>query len=114
MGKLRNIRKWNIWGRVFRKGICLTFFAAVFLSTAGRLICFAMQNEAEKNVYKYYTSIGIKQGDTLWDIAKVYMTDEYNGIEEYICEVRRINHLSGDRIYAGKYLVIPRYAADVP
>lgn len=114
MGKLRDIGRWDVWGRVWRSGICLAFFATGFLFTAGWLICFAMQNEPEKNVYKYYTSIGIEQGDTLWDIAKVYMTDEYDGIEEYICEVRRINHLSGDRIYAGKYLVIPRYATDVP
>lgn len=92
--------------------------AAVILTAAcfiGIGICrFAAPAAAGTDVYKYYTSINIKKGDTLWSIANEYMTEEYDGIEEYILEVRRLNHLCGDGIRAGGYLAIPRYAKADP
>ena len=38
------------------------------------------------------------------------MSPEYDGIEDYIMEVRTINHLYSDGIYAGEYLTVPYYA----
>ena len=61
---------------------------------------------------KYYTSIQIESGDTLWAIANEYITDEYADMNEYICEVCSINHISEDEIHAGQYIVVPYYAAD--
>lgn len=59
---------------------------------------------------KYYTSIQVEAGDTLWAIASNHITDEYQDINEYIQEVCSINHVSKDEIHAGQYLVIPYYA----
>jgi len=61
---------------------------------------------------KYYTSIQIESGDTLWAIANEYITDEYTDMNEYIREVCSINHISEDEIHAGQYIVVPYYAAD--
>lgn len=61
---------------------------------------------------KYYTSIQIESGDTLWAIANEYITDEYADMNEYIREVCSINHISEDEIHAGQYIVVPYYAAD--
>lgn len=61
---------------------------------------------------KYYTSIQIESGDTLWAIANEYITDEYADMNEYIREVCAINHISEDEIHAGQYIVVPYYAAD--
>ncbi len=61
---------------------------------------------------KYYTSITVESGDTLWSIAEEYMTDEYKNINVYIDEVIRINHLHGDMIRAGQDLCIPYYSAE--
>ena len=47
---------------------------------------------------KYYTSIQIESGDTLWSIASEYMTDEYIDINDYIEEICTINHISKDEI----------------
>ncbi len=63
--------------------------------------------------YKYYTNIQIKSGDTLWNIASEYATDEYSDVNEYIEEVCALNHISEDEIHAGQYLVIPYYSAEV-
>ena len=34
--------------------------------------------------YKYYTSIQIQKGDTLWNIADEYITDDYDSMDEYM------------------------------
>ena len=62
--------------------------------------------------YKYYTSIRVSSGDTLWDIAKEYRTEEYSDISSYIAEVREINHLSSNQITDGMYLCIPYYSEE--
>ena len=60
--------------------------------------------------YKYFTSIQVEQGDTLWTIASEHLSAEYNDIHEYISEVCTINHISENEIHAGQYLVIPYYS----
>lgn len=61
--------------------------------------------------YKYYTSIQVQTGDTLWDIAHTYCTTEYNSISDYIEEVCSINHISsGDEIHSGQYITVPYYS----
>ena len=55
---------------------------------------------------KYYTSITIEDGDTLWSISEKYMYDDYNSIEEYMNELISINGLTSEKLYAGNNLVI--------
>ena len=55
---------------------------------------------------KYYVSITIEPGDTLWSIA------EDKNIKEYINEVRSINSLTSTDITAGRHIVIPRYTKE--
>ena len=60
---------------------------------------------------KYYTSISVEQGDTLWGIAASYATDEYTDYYEYIAEVMSINNMKSEHIKSGDKLCIPYYAA---
>lgn len=60
--------------------------------------------------YKYYTVIQVQKGDTLWKIAKTYITDDYTDLNAYITEVREINRLSNDQIRYGQYITIPYYS----
>ena len=65
---------------------------------------------ATTQAQKYYTCIGIKAGDSLWNIADEYMTDEYVSKQEYIDEVVSINKLDDESsITAGCNLVVPYY-----
>ena len=112
MRKTYSIR---VWGNILGiKIICVIAVIAIatITFTVGNIRSFAGLAVPERDVYKYYTSICIEKGDTLWSIANQYMTEEYDGIEEYIYEVRRLNLLCGDGIHAGKYLMIPRYAVE--
>ena len=62
---------------------------------------------------KYYVSIRVESGDTLWTIADEYV-DGFN-IEksEYIEEVCQINEISKNDIHAGDYIVVPYYSQDI-
>ena len=61
--------------------------------------------------YKYYTSIQIQKGDTLWKIATDYMTDDYASVNDYITEICELNHIAAnDHIHSGQYLTIPYYS----
>ena len=67
--------------------------------------------EETQTRYKYYTDIYIDYGDTLWDIANQYMTEEYTSIQSYIKEVCEINSMTyDDAIYYGQRLIIPYYS----
>ena len=57
--------------------------------------------------YKYYTSIQIQKGDTLWNIA-----DDYDSMDEYMEEICAINHILPGDIHSGQYLTIPYYSAE--
>lgn len=78
-------------------------------------VCVARTNtvQTEMPKIKCYTSIEIHYGDTLWGIAKQYMGDEYDSIEDYIDEIKKMNHLSGDRITAGSWLIVSYYVDPV-
>lgn len=60
--------------------------------------------------YKYYTSIEIHSGDTLWSIASDYITDDYENMDEYINEVCEINHITENEIHSGQYITVPYYS----
>lgn len=93
------------------------FGAAVFLAAVFFFLCFRTADTANAGTentarYKYYTSIEIEDGSTLWEIAHKYMTEEYESPEAYIQEIKQINHLDSDVIYEGSYLCIPYYSSE--
>lgn len=80
---------------------------AIFLSVMIGFISSAQGNQDEEPVtYKYYKTIVIEPGDTLWDIAEEYCTDDYASLEDYISALKKMNHLNGDTIYAGERIMI--------
>ena len=86
-----------------------TFCMIVIISFA---VCGFSSNakmETEVEVCKYYKSVMIEKGDTLWSIASQNMNSGYNDISSYIEEVMRMNGLQDDRITEGMYLVIPYF-----
>lgn len=96
------------------RNILLALLTTVFILLCGLIgssIAGSGQSEAAQNdSYKYYTSIEIEKGDTLWDIADQYMTSEYGSIQSYVDEIKELNHLGDDDIHAGQYLMIPYFS----
>ena len=87
--------------------ILAAFFAAVclFLALGGRMR--SGQVQASSNQEVCYTSIRVDAGDTLWDIADTYMGTAYDDREDYIDEVKAINHITEDALQAGSYIIVP-------
>lgn len=65
-------------------------------------------------LHKYYTSIIVQPGDTLWSIADQYYELGYDSHNAYIKEVLQINHLSNaDELICGTSIVIPYYSEEI-
>ena len=58
------------------------------------------------------TSVRIEEGDSLWALASAYYTEEFASVENYISEIKRMNGLSSDVLYAGNYLLIPHFITE--
>lgn len=97
----------NGLGKEILAGVIVSVMAVILIG--GSISGSAKGRGNRESSYKYYTSIVIEQGDTLWGIASEYVTPEYDGVEDYIREVRALNHMDGDCIRAGQYLMVPYY-----
>lgn len=85
--------------------VCSSFFGHNLMS--------AMAEEQKSVSYnKYYTSIQIKEGDSLWAIAEHYRNHSGKSTEEYLKELKNINRLGEDIIHAGNYLTVAYYAEE--
>lgn len=88
---------------------CLTVISAVVF---GSFLSRAKAKESEQSYYKYYTSVEIQPGDTLWNLADDYL-ENYESKEIYIDEVIQLNSLVDDgRIISGQSLILPYYSTE--
>lgn len=67
----------------------------------------------EERLYKYYKSVVVEEGDTLWAYACEYALDQYyDSPDIYIQEVLHINSMSETQITCGQHLILPYYSAE--
>ena len=105
--KLRRSRELRRHRRV---GLLILFMTIFFLSTFFSLRIKAESNPNNEVLSKYYTSIQVKSGDTLWHYANQYGNSQYyKNSKEYVNEVMKINSLRNDTIITGQYLILPYY-----
>ena len=109
--RIRNnkIRRRRELRRRRRACALIILLMTLFLSTF-----FSLRTQAESNkdeaLSKYYTSIQVKSGDTLWHYARQYGNRQYyKNSREYVDEVMMINSLQDDTIITGQYLILPYY-----
>ncbi len=89
--------------------LCITavFFIFGACTLFGNLLISAHGSRTEEPVnFKYFKSIEIQPGDTLWDIAEEYITEDYKSVTEYVMVLKEMNSLSTDDIQAGQNLMI--------
>ncbi|MBQ8814304.1 MAG: LysM peptidoglycan-binding domain-containing protein [Lachnospiraceae bacterium] len=92
--------------RYLQVAVFTIFFALVLSGFAS--INHTVQAESTPEPERYYTSIRIEQGDTLWEISSRYKWDGQT-TQGYIDEVMEMNHLTSDQITAGQYIMIYYY-----
>ncbi|MBO5145130.1 MAG: LysM peptidoglycan-binding domain-containing protein [Lachnospiraceae bacterium] len=99
--------------QVRRNFIILAVF--IVIVTAILFMSFSTQaNDFEHQPsYKYYKSIEVSKGDTLWSIANDNIDSEhYKSTYDYISEVKKMNSLTSDNIVSGSYITIPYYSSE--
>ena len=69
----------------------ILLLATLFVITVGSIVCGSIFSSAKDPAtdipqYKYYKSITIEQGDSLWSIAEEYCTDAYEDTRDNIDE----------------------------
>lgn len=63
--------------------------------------------------YKYFTQYTVSHNETLWEIASQYADSHYDGIADYIDEVKAMNHIENvDEIRTGSVLLLPYYSTE--
>ena len=83
----------------------------VLLGTSMNALASSKADVASYN--KYYKSVRIEAGDTLWTIADEYIADLNIDKQEYIAEICEINDIYEDEIHAGDYVVVAYYSQDM-
>ena len=70
-------------------------------------------NDKTVGSYKYYKSICIEEGDTLWDIADEYIAGTDMSHDDYIQEICELNNIYKNEIHAGEYIIVSYYSSDL-
>lgn len=91
----------------------LTIVLVLTLAVSYRAILSEATSGTETIHYKYYTSIEVKYGESLWSIAETYADTGYDTLKDYISEVMEINHLKEETISAGQFLIVPYYSTEL-
>ena len=106
MRKIRNIKR----------AIILSFLSLILiggLALTLNVINSDAQDKNVKNTYKYFTSITVEYGDTLYTLAEENIKGHDIEINAYIEEVMHINHLQDEQIQSGQSLIIPYYSEEL-
>lgn len=95
-----------------QKKVLLITMASVILTVSvicGTILSLAKNPQTDVIQHKYYKSITIQQGDSLWSIAREYARDDAH---DYIKEIKQLNGLHSETIHAGQHLIITYYDAE--
>ena len=99
-----------------RKRKCIVLSVAAFATFCMILVCAISYNSISSNAndgFKYYTSVIVEAGESLWDIAGDHIDGHYDSRDSYIAEIRSINHLDENgTVIAGQILIVPYYSSE--
>lgn len=107
MRKVKVKRNWTVIG-IFT--VCLVLTLGMLF---GGILAKARNASAADTVYyKYYTNVEVQPGDTLWELAGMYMGEHYESRDAYIEEVKELNRLTSSQIISGRSLILPYYSTE--
>lgn len=90
------------------KCFIVSLIMIIVVGVSGILVVNASNKTEDTECTRYYTSICVDSNDTLWSIAKEYHPENCD-ITRYISDIRAINNMSSDTIYAGQNLIVYYY-----
>lgn len=100
--------------RVMTRISTLVITLLLSITLTGGIVVIAGNIKQPEKTYKYYTSVEIKSGDTLWDIAsQYYQENNYEDVRDYIKELKKLNNMNSDKLIVGKKLVVSYYSTEL-
>lgn len=107
----RRAHKVMVQKRVIALAGILIVSLLILLGSSIRTFASSRNNEP---LHKYYTSIRIENGDSLWSLADQYTVDGVYDRDAFIEETRSLNQLSDqNELHTGDYIVVGYYSTDV-
>ena len=97
--RISSVTKFFITVMVITAAVCIILFS-------NRNITNADESGNAVELTKYYKTITIEPGDTLWSIAKEYKSGAYKTTQDYVDELLSMNHLHSDAITSGQKLIV--------
>ncbi len=100
--------------RRMRKIRTMTLLILVIAVTAIITLRFSADRTDAVSVptYKYYTTVEVNQGESLWSVAEDHMTEGYDDIYELMGEIYDINHLKSETLDVGQKIIVPYYSTE--
>ena len=92
-------------------GVVLALIAAILILGAASIGTSAKSDVSINDAC--YQSYEIRPEDTLWGIAERFAPQFSMSTQDYLSELKSVNRLTGDRIFAGEKLIV-FYRADSP
>jgi len=115
----REIRKYKKMMRLKRERMhkCFVTVSAAAVAACMVMLCASAYGSIRSQAsggFKYYTSVTVNGGETLWSLADQYADyDFYEDRDAYIAELKNINHLEDDGfILAGQTIIVPYYSSE--
>lgn len=87
-------------------------FISLLILLGSGIHAFASSSSEPAEQHKYYTSVRVQSGDSVWTIADQFLLDSNMSKEQYVKEICEINNLSDGKIYAGEYLTVSYYSLE--
>ena len=101
----------------YEGGCCMRKYLIALVMVVMIMSCFfgktlVMANEeCDDTAYnRYYTTIEVEKGDTLWSIAKTYYHHSGMSVREYVSELKLVNGMVSDEICAGDMISVEYFA----
>lgn len=104
--------------RIFRRqliALCIAaailIFGIVFFTTS---VLSAAQSDPFETEYKYYKTVTVHAGDSVWSIANGnFSREHYEDFDAYLSEICSINSLKDISVVnAGEVLIIPYFSTE--
>jgi cell division protein YceG involved in septum cleavage len=109
INQMKKMRHAQLIRRRISFGLMTVMLVMVLALTGFHMTAKATEQDTADAV-KYYTSIQIEPGDSLWSIANTYMDDHYDSINDYIKDIAKANGISiHTSLTSGEFLIIPYY-----
>ena len=118
-GSLRRLKNRQRRERQLRRRVITALVMLCVIVILSMFVIFSFKSDASSDgghkQYRYYTSVSITRGDSVWSIADEYMDPmHYRDVASFARDIAHVNRISSDaKLMAGTSLIVPYYSDEL-